>query len=216
MKRFVIVLQPRQRGSMKIKYILSDLDGVIRHYPPHRDQTIERKYGLSEGLIFRTAFRNPLLKEAICGRIPDEVWRSDIEAQLTSAYSKAVAKQAVQEWSSFPGQVDQCYLDCLEQSFPGIPIAVLTNGTSRLPSDLKVLEISNRFYKIFNSSEIGACKPEDEIYIHVLKALGCSPSEILFIDDSHSHVLGAENLGFKTHHYSSLEIFKTELISYKK
>jgi hypothetical protein len=30
-----------------IKYLLSDLDGVIRHFSPERDQEIERRCGLS-------------------------------------------------------------------------------------------------------------------------------------------------------------------------
>lgn len=71
--------------------------------------------------------------------------------------------------------------------------------------DLSELKIQDRFFRIFNSAEIGVCKPNPKIYEHVLCALNCHPSEILFIDDSISHVQAASELGFKTYHYASIE-----------
>lgn len=190
---------------MKIKYILSDLDGVIRKYPQSRDQHIESKFGLTHGTIYSAAFKNPLLEEAVCGRVKDEAWRSDIKNRIALAYSEAIAHQAVQEWTDFPGLLDNEYLVHIERHFPGIPVAVLTNGTTRLMSDLSALGIQNRFFKIFNSAEIGVCKPNPEIYHHALSELKCQPSDVLFVDDSLSHVQAAHELGFHTHHYTSLE-----------
>ncbi len=195
---------------MKIKYLLSDLDGVIRQYPESRTQSIESKFGLAPGTLISAAFKNTLLEDVVCGRITDEAWRSDIATKISKEYSKAIAVQAVQEWSDFPGQVDQEYLQHVERYFANIPIAVLTNGTSRLDADLKKLSLENRFFKIFNSAEIGVCKPDHKIYLHVLKILECQADEILFVDDSVSHIQGARELGFKTHHYKSLEQFVAE------
>lgn len=42
----------------------------------------------------------------------------------------------------------------------------------------------------------------------VVDKLGCNPNDILFIDDSLSHVQAAEELGILTHHYRSLEEFE--------
>ncbi len=39
-----------------IKYLLSDLDGVIRHFSPERDREIEQKCGLTQGVLLGTAF----------------------------------------------------------------------------------------------------------------------------------------------------------------
>jgi len=84
----------------------------------------------------------------------------------------------------------------------------LTNGTSRLQSDLTKLGIENRFYKIFNSAEIGVCKPDVKVYQYVIEKLACKPSDILFIDDSLSHIQAAQELGIQVHHYRSLEEFE--------
>ncbi len=196
---------------MKIKFLLSDLDGVIRKFPQSRDLAIEKKFGLSEGSIFSAAFRNPLLEEAVCGRISDEVWRLDIQRKLSETCSEAMAKEAIDEWSDFAGQVDHGYLDLLNRHFSNIPIAILTNGTSRLNSDLKKIGLDNKFFKVFNSAKIGVCKPSKEIYLHVLESLGCLSHEILFVDDSLSHVEAAHELGFKTHHYKTLQQFTAEI-----
>lgn len=191
-----------------IKYLLSDLDGVIRHFSSDRDQEIEQRCGLSSGTLLGTAFEKNLLTRAITGVISDEAWRDEIIEVLSKTYTQNLATQAVKEWSAFPGKVDYQYLQYLELKFQGLPVVVLTNGTSRLHQDLKTLGIADRFFKVFNSAEIGFCKPDKKVYAHVIKALNCKPSEILFIDDSLSHVKAANELGMAVHHYRSLEGFR--------
>lgn len=192
----------------QIKYILSDLDGVIRKFPSKRDAVIEKKYNLALGTLFNIAFDKINLEKAVCGHITDEEWRSRIEKSLSLLYNEATAKQAIKEWSDFAGVVDHDYLNYLEQQFPRCPIVLLTNGTTRLLSDLKNLRIENYFFKIINSADIGFCKPDKRIFEYVLDILSCSPSEVLFIDDSLTHVKIAEEIGIKSHHYKSLNKFK--------
>ncbi len=197
---------------MKFKYILSDLDGVIRKFPIERNSVIEKKFGLELGILFKMAFGDKnLLNSAVCGHITDEAWRLEIEKSLALACGDITAKAAIKEWSSFPGFVDHEYLSFLEMHFEKIPVAVLTNGTTRLHNDLTKLEIGDSFYRVFNSADVGICKPDKKIFEHVIKELGCEASEILFIDDSVSHVLGAQELGIVGYHYKSLVDFKTFL-----
>jgi FMN phosphatase YigB (HAD superfamily) len=191
-----------------IKYLLSDLDGVIRHFSPERDREIEQRCGLSPGSLLGTAFEKSLLTRAITGLISDEVWRSEIVESLSKKCAPYLAAQAVKDWSSFPGKVDHRYLEYLKNQFPILPVAVLTNGTSRLHQDLMTLGISDRFFRIFNSAEIGVCKPDKNVFIHVVEAFQCEPTEVFFIDDSLSHVNAARELGIVTHHYRSFEEFQ--------
>ncbi len=86
---------------------------------------------------------------------------------------------------------------------------MLTNGTSRLATDLTALGIESRFFKIFNSAVIGVCKPDRKIFAHVVENLGCAPSEIFFVDDSMSHVQAAQEMGMAVHHYQSPDDFQT-------
>lgn len=196
---------------MTIKNLLSDLDGVIRLYPKNRDQVIEERYQLPKGSLFDSAFRNPLLQEVVCGRITDALWRKDILGRLKAISADSMAESTFDEWNSFPGNIDNQYLLTLKERFGGLDMSILTNGTDRLKSDLCKLGIENSFYRIFNSSEIGYCKPQVEIYHHVISELRLSPSEILFIDDSKAHIEAAQNIGFKTIHYKSFDHFQMEL-----
>lgn len=194
-----------------IKFLLSDLDGVIRYFSAERDQEIERRFGLTQGILLGTAFEKNLLTRAITGKISDEVWRAEITAILAKVCSPELAVQAVGNWSEFPGKVDHRYLDYLKDQFPHLSIAVLTNGTSRLHRDIATLGIADCFFRIFNSAEIGFCKPDPKVFNHVVEALGCEPEEIFFIDDSLSHVDAAKKLGMVAHHYRSFEEFKESM-----
>ncbi len=66
----------------KIKAIVTDLDGVIRHFPAHRDGEIEQRYDLPLRAISKAAFDSSLLQLAITGKISDEEWRSQIQKNL--------------------------------------------------------------------------------------------------------------------------------------
>ena len=192
----------------EIKYLLSDLDGVIRHFSSERDGEIERRCGLTPGKLLGTAFEKNLLTRAITGKISDEVWRAEVIAELAQQCSPELAAQAVSDWSAHPGSVDHRYLEYLQFKFADLPISLLTNGTSRLHRDLKNLGIFERFFKIFNSAEVGFCKPDRRIFEHVVEALGCEPEEIFFIDDWLPNVTVAKEIGMSSHHYRSFEEFK--------
>lgn len=194
---------------MSIKYLLSDLDGVIRTYPDDRARIIEQKFDLPEGSIFSTAFEKTLLTSAVCGHVTDEVWRSQIVQSISKLSPENIARSAIQEWSDFAGIVDQHYLQFLKVRFTGVPVVILTNGTTRLKSDLIKLGIDKQFFRIFNSAELGFCKPDKKIYSHVIDQLGCAPGEVLFVDDSLSHIKAAQEIGMVTHHYQSLGMFKS-------
>lgn len=191
-----------------IKYLLSDLDGVIRHYPLQRNTGIEQEFSLTPGSLLSAAFEKTLLSKAVCGFISDEDWRTEIVKSLSKSHPPEVAASAVQKWSDFPGIVDHSFLAFIETECIGLPVAVLTNGTSRLKKDLAKLEIESRFFKVFNSAEIGLCKPDKKLFTHVVQDLGCEPSDVLFVDDSISHVQAAQEVGMRTHHYKSFDEFK--------
>lgn len=51
----------------------------------------------------------------------------------------------------------------------------------------------------FLSHELGLVKPDREIFEHVLEDLGCSGSEVLFLDDNRINVDGALAVGLDAH-----------------
>lgn len=49
---------------------------------------------------------------------------------------------------------------------------------------------------VIDSSEVGAIKPDPEIYQVATKAAGCQPAEILLVDDSRTNIMAAERAGW--------------------
>jgi len=71
----------------------------------------------------------------------------------------------------------------LEQLRPHFQLAVISNFDGRLRFILEHLGISKFFAHIFISSEIGADKPDPEIYRSALKLIELEPNEVLHVGD---------------------------------
>ncbi|OLB02033.1 MAG: hypothetical protein AUH08_04335 [Verrucomicrobia bacterium 13_2_20CM_54_12] len=71
----------------------------------------------------------------------------------------------------------------LEQLRPRFQLAVISNFDGRLRFILQHLGISKFFAHIFISSEIGADKPDPEIYRRALKLIDLKPNEVLHVGD---------------------------------
>lgn len=196
-----------------IKVIITDLDGVIRHFPIERDQAIELRFNLPEGTLSRIAFEPVLLEKVITGTIRDESWRVEIQKNLSQEFPNAKAAAAVLEWSNYHGYIDHQVISYLKSLFQSAPLVLLTNATSRLNADLISGGIHDKFKVIFNSSELGMIKPDPRLFQHVCDFLNVSPKEALFIDDSKTNVRAAAKLGFKSIHFTTLAALQTELES---
>jgi putative hydrolase of the HAD superfamily len=71
----------------------------------------------------------------------------------------------------------------LEQLQPSFQLAVVSNFDGRLRFILQHLGISKFFEHIFISSEIGADKPDPEIFRRALKLIGLKPNQVLHVGD---------------------------------
>lgn len=71
----------------------------------------------------------------------------------------------------------------LEELWPRFQLAVISNFDGRLRSILKHLGISKFFRHVFVSSELGADKPDPEIYRRALKFIDLKPNEVLHVGD---------------------------------
>ena len=186
-------------GSGSIQALLSDLDGVVRLWPAHVVASAEDAAGLPRGSVHATAFAADLLPLAITGRISDEDWRAEVTTRLQATYPEADARGAVAGWSASPGVINQPVLDLLRQR--RVPVALVTNATTRLPDDLAALGLESEFDHIINSSRIGAAKPDPGIFTAALQAL-CLPAEqVLFVDDDARHVAAAAELCLRSYQF---------------
>jgi putative hydrolase of the HAD superfamily len=186
---------------MTIRALLVDFDGVIRDWSEQDDAGIERRFGLPAGAIKGVAFAPELLAPAITGGITDEVWREHIATQLRDRHPDTDVEAALAAWSEPAGELDREVLALIRQARERVPVALITNATSRLDRVLDRLGVRDAFDHIVNSSAVGAAKPDRAIFAHALGLVGKSAGETLYVDDTERYLGPAGEIGLATHHY---------------
>lgn len=81
-------------------------------------------------------------------------------------------------WELYPEVVD-----VLEKLAPRFPVAVVSNFDGRLRVILEHLGVSKYFRHVFLSSELGADKPDPEIFHRALRYVDLAPNEVLHVGD---------------------------------
>lgn len=193
------------------RFILSDLDGVIRNYPIHLSADIESKFHLPNGSLLSTAFQKKFIDSVVTGKISDEIWREKIGQEISKLIAPDKAREAVMLWSEFPGNLDNEVMNFLILQKAYSKLALLTNATTKLNKDLKTLGILEHFDVIFNTSEIGFAKPDKRSFEYVIDKLQCKAAEVFFIDDRQENIEVAMSMGFLVHHFKSIEGLKEVL-----
>ena len=197
-----------------IKYILSDLDGVIRIWDNSELFELERQCGLPHRALFALAFESVLLHQAVTGKITDEAWRREVTSRFGDRYPDLDSGQFMHLWQEASYKVNEAVLQAFRSHFPQAQVLLATNGTTKLDSDLKKMGLSERFASIYNSASMGSAKPEPGYYHHILSNLGAGPSEIIYVDDSQKNIHAGTELGLITHcfeHIPGLHGFLTEV-----
>ena len=187
-----------------IKLILWDFGGVLTKSPIKKFTEYEEKYNLVQGTIIKINSHNKY----------DNAWAKLEKNQINK---KEFSKLFIQEAKdlNIKSQLDtNKILDCLNVELEKkmvdvfknlknkIPYACLTNN---MPKNINkksnnVFEsFKGNFRYVFESSELGLRKPEEKIYMHVLKVLKLPAENILFIDDLGINLKPAKKLGFNTY-----------------
>ncbi len=176
--------------------LLCDVDGVLRHWDRGATATLEQECELPDGTIAAVAFAADRLLPAITGRISDEEWRADIVRDLIPRCgSEMRASRVVEQWSRPMGRVDDEVLELLALVRHAIPVALVSNATTRLERDLRLLGVTDVIPEVVNSARIGAAKPDPAIYLASAALVGVAPGRCLFVDDIPANVQAAEALG---------------------
>ena len=179
--------------------MLTDFDGVVRHWPAAVTASIEDRHGLPRGSLAKTAFDPSVLDDAITGRLTDSEWRSEVARRLAAQTDAATARSAVAAWSAGRGVVDQAAVRVLQAARSVAALGLVTNATTRLDDDLARLGLSDSFDFVVNSSAVGCAKPSRCFYEHAARRCGCESEAVLFVDDRPENVDAAIAFGFHGH-----------------
>ena len=170
--------------------LLIDLDGVLRRWDPAQPAAIESAHGLPAGALLGTAMRWEIYRPAVAGEITHEQWMAAIAARLPLPADEAAA--AVDEWQKYRGEVDPDVLAFVRDvRAAGLPVAVATNATDVLRSDLAALGLDREVDAVFSSWELKIHKPAPPFFERACAALGLEPPWVLFVDDDDRAVRGA-------------------------
>ncbi len=95
----------------------------------------------------------------------------------------------------------------------GTPLALLSNAGPDYGSYFRHGPLADFFSACYVSGELGLLKPHAEIYRHVLRDLGVTPAEAVFVDNRASNVAGAEALGITGHVFTDAARLRAFLAS---
>ncbi len=184
-----------------IQVILTDLDGVIRHWNSDYLHQKEMSFGLDCGQLFSICFEKDLLSHVITGQISDNQWRDLVQAKLSNLIGISRSKELVDAWTNSTVQIDKTILEIYKRHFPNAKVFLSTNATTRLQQDLNDHGLDGMFDGIFNSSDLGVAKPAGAYFKEVMKQLGLRAEDIIYVDDSVINVRAAKKLRLQSHHY---------------
>ena len=194
-------LQPKKKRHV-LKAIFFDAVGTLIHLPKsvgHHYELVGKRVGLAlEAAALDRAFtvcwkqmpaRLPIdgprgdddegwwreLVGRVIGQVAPATDELDQDAFFEVAYSH-FAEAGV--WELYPEVIE-----VLETLRPRFDLAVVSNFDGRLRMILEHLEVSKFFSHVFLSSELGADKPDAEIYRRALRLSGVTPNETLHVGD---------------------------------
>jgi putative hydrolase of the HAD superfamily len=189
-----------------IQAVVFDLDGVIRHFDPQFVADVERRHALEQGAIMAAMFAEPGVTDVTTGRITREAWVAGVGEVIG-------APGAAAEWGDQVPHVDPGMLALADElRARGRTVAVLTNGTDRIPAEVADQGIACRVDHVFNSAEIGHAKPDRRVFEHVLDVLGLTGPDVFFTDDSPAKLAGAVDVGMHTHAFVGRDELRQELV----
>jgi putative hydrolase of the HAD superfamily len=119
------------------------------------------------------------------------VWEqfSDFDAFFDELYQYFTTSAA---WEIYPDVI----VALTQWQQAGIPLGVLSNFDSRLYAVLKVLDLAQYFSTVTISTEVGAAKPQPEIFTTALNKYQSNPADAWHIGDSYGDdYLGASAVG---------------------
>jgi FMN phosphatase YigB (HAD superfamily)/DNA-binding XRE family transcriptional regulator len=183
--------QNYKKSKSGVRFVYFDINGCLVHFFHRAFTRIAEDSGASPDLI-ETAFwhanddvcRGNMTLKAFNDSFGEQFGLSGFDwlEYYFEAVEPIIEMQELARWAA-----ENYRVGLLSNIMPGQIDAMLQRGL--LPSIA--------YDAVVDSSKIGSIKPQAKIYESALTMAGCSPSEILLVDDSRANIMAAEKLGWK-------------------
>ncbi len=196
---------------MPIKTIVFDLGGVLIDWNPH--------------YLYKKIFDSEEKMEWFLTQVCSPDWNAEQDGGRSF---EAAIDELLPEYPEYKPQIEAYYSRWVEMLGGAIEgtveilkefhqserheILALTNWSKQtFPIALDRFDFLHWFSGILVSGEENMKKPDLEIYELLIKRYGLTPSETLFIDDSHANIVSAKELGINTIHFRNPEQLRAEI-----
>ncbi|MFO7710672.1 MAG: HAD-IA family hydrolase [Candidatus Woesearchaeota archaeon] len=189
-----------------MKFIF-DADGVVI-----RGDMFSVRYAKDYGIpaeellpFFKGVFRDCIVGKADL--------KTEIEPWLSRWNWHGSVDDFLEYWFKSEHQIDERVVARIEQlRKQGYPCFLATNQEKyRIRYMKEQMGFDRLFDKIFSSAEIGYQKPQPEFFKYIIRELKVPPQDIIFFDDSESHVKEAEEQGIDAYLYTRFSDFESTL-----
>lgn len=208
-------------ASRKVRAILFDLDGTLRHNIPSSNHTFfdyaaelgapdspENRRRTIRWVHYYWAQSPELMGDLeIFQTLSSEFWTYYSERTLcvfgcsevqAKEIAPLVAKRMDEEYTPLdhvPPEVHQT-LQALKNA--GLRLAVVSNRGNAFDEQLTTLELSQYFEFAVAAGMLDLWKPEAAIFLHAVELLGINPEETIYVGDNYfADVVGARNAGLQ-------------------
>jgi putative hydrolase of the HAD superfamily len=192
------------------RLLLVDIGGVVCRFDgQRRAEALAAASGLDPTEVRSRLFRSGF--DTACDRGDfslDEQCRG-----ICARLGVRASPRQLAEWWAAGFTPDQAVLDVLARARPATRLATLSNNGPLV--HLMVQEVYPQVVDAFDelrfSYQVGALKPDPQVFRLTLAALGFHPDEAIFVDDTHEHVESARREGFDGLHFTSAVQLAAEL-----
>jgi glucose-1-phosphatase len=201
----------RESTRLIIEWVLFDLDDVLVEYRHNiRCRALGARLGRDADAIHRELFLSGLETEADMGLID-----ADTQAlRLGKALGTEVRVKDCIDARAISMTPVLALLPLVEALSTRCRLAILTNNGFLVRDHFATLCPHFAPYfagRVHCSAMYGVRKPEPEVFLRCLDALGAVPSRTLFIDDKPENADGAERVGMAGHHYRNPDALHAHL-----
>lgn len=194
------------------EYILFDLGGVLIDIDYHATTSAFANLNVPNfDEIYSQALQTDLFDRFETGKISSQHF---INLLLEKLPTRITPNEVVSAWNAMILDFQPKKITYLESLRSSHKISLLSNTNDihmdKVRRKLKLVSdksLEDYFDFTFLSQEIGYRKPEAATFQLVCETLNAKPNEILFIDDSEQHIIGAQQVGMNTIHFKQNEPF---------